>query len=81
MSKALRTFSGAILLWVVGCFIVTMALAELYMLATGSKPGTPIFLDELVLNFPRFRGHPILCVRGVCHGQVKDAESIEAVPA
>lgn len=50
MSKALRKFSGAILLWVpvvVGCFIVTMALAELYMLATGSKPGTPIFLDEL----------------------------------
>ena len=50
MLKALRKFSGTILLWfpvLVGCFIVTMALAELYMLAMGSKPGTPIFLDEL----------------------------------
>jgi hypothetical protein len=24
-----------------------MALTDLYMLATGSKPGTPIYLDEL----------------------------------
>ena len=50
MLKALKKVPGAILLWVpvlVGCFIVTMALAELYMLAMGSKPGTPIFLDEL----------------------------------
>ena len=38
-------------------------------------------LVKLALDFPRFPGHLILCVRGVCHGQVKDAEPIEAVPA
>ena len=39
-----------VLLWgvvLVGCGGVAIALADLYMLATGSKPGTPIFLDEL----------------------------------
>ncbi len=33
------------------------------------------------MNFPRFRGHPILYIRGVCHGQVQDSEQIEAVPS
>ncbi len=39
------------------------------------------YVESVTLKVPRFCGHLILCVRGVCHGQVKDAESIEAVPA
>jgi hypothetical protein len=38
-------------------------------------------LLDVFLDLPRFRGHLILCVRGVCHGQVKDAKPLEAVPA
>jgi hypothetical protein len=50
MLDILAKVTTTVLLWcvvLVGCGVVTIALADLYMLATGSKPGTPIFLDEL----------------------------------
>ena len=50
MPKSLIKVSGIVLLWsavLIGCCIVAIALAELYMLAMGAKPGTPIFLGEL----------------------------------
>lgn len=31
----------------VGCGTVALALTDLYMLGTGSEPGTAIYLDEL----------------------------------
>ena len=53
MLNTLTKVATAVLLWCVvisGCGVVTIALADLYMLATGSRPGTPIFLDELALT-------------------------------
>ena len=42
--------AGAVLIWstvLVSCVVTSTAFAEIYTLATGSQPGTPIFLDEL----------------------------------
>jgi hypothetical protein len=50
MVGALAKLTTTVLLWCavfIGCGIIAIALADLYMLGTGSKPGTPIFLDEL----------------------------------
>jgi hypothetical protein len=50
MVKRIKKVSAAVMLWsavFVGCFIGATALADLYMLAKGSEPGTPIYLDEL----------------------------------
>jgi hypothetical protein len=50
MVKRLAKVSAAAMLWsavFVGCFSIVIALVDLYMLAKGSAPGTPIFLDEL----------------------------------
>ena len=46
----LLSLIGNAALWVtaaVGCFVTAMALAQLYMLMTGSSPGTPISPDDL----------------------------------
>jgi hypothetical protein len=43
-------FAASTLMWVIvlcGCIGFAFTLAGAYMLATGAKPGEPIFLDEL----------------------------------
>jgi hypothetical protein len=44
------TLIGNVALWltaIVGCFLIAMALTQLYMLMAGSRPGTPISPDDL----------------------------------
>ena len=56
MLERIAKLATAVLLWclvIVGCGVVTIALADLYMLGTGSQPGTPIFLDELAPTRPQ----------------------------
>ena len=46
----LVTLIGNAAVWVtaaVGCFVTAMAIAQIYMLMTGSRPGTPISPDDL----------------------------------
>jgi hypothetical protein len=55
MLNTLEKVSRAALPWcavLVGCSIVAMALTDLYMLAAGAEPGTPIYLDELAPTRP-----------------------------
>jgi hypothetical protein len=50
MPDARKGIVGAILLGaavIVGCGVTSLALTDIYMLATDAQPGTPIFLDEL----------------------------------
>lgn len=50
MLNTLAKVSTAALPWyavLVGCFLVAKAVTDLYMLARGAEPGTPIYLDEL----------------------------------
>jgi len=50
MIKKTAFLLAQVLLWLVvaaGSLAVSAALAQLYMLSTGSQPGTPIFLDTL----------------------------------
>ena len=46
----LVTLIGNAAVWVtaaVGCFVTAMAIARIYMLMTGSRPGTPVSPDDL----------------------------------
>jgi hypothetical protein len=48
--KNIGTRLAQLLLWVavvMGCFVTAMSVAQIYMLTTGSQPGTPISPDDL----------------------------------